>query len=308
MRMPAASVSTTALPATAFGASRLPACPPLRAAPDGPPCRHSQLPAPWLLPHPAAVLHTHSLRRDVPGFKTHLSHYLSVLTLEQMMDALVNYGAVSVVVTVQGFPLGPSMQTIICAPISGPNDPYLDQVVVVVGWQPCQVSGGGGRRGQCSVGSPPSAGYSAYYLPAYLQLANGTNTDCWIVQNRCGPEGVERLLCRQMFARYCLLTSMWGTFPSLTHVLQHASSANNTVGSVHTSMQLEICAAHPPSPSAAGAMCRATLAFSTSPWTRAWTAACCLAPLPLCPSSPGPQCRRCRVRTAPPDAQGSVGH
>ena len=144
--MPAASVSTTALPATAFGASRLPACPPLRAAPDGPPCRHSQLPAPWLLPHPAAVLHTHSLRRDVPGFKTHLSHYLSVLTMEQMMDALVNYGAVSVVVTVQGFPLGPSMQTIICAPISGPNDPYLDQVVVVVGWQPCQVSGWGGRE------------------------------------------------------------------------------------------------------------------------------------------------------------------
>ena len=65
---------------------------------------------------------------------------MNVRTEEQMMNALVNYGAVAITVNAQqGFPTGPTAQVTTCAPISGPSDPNLDHEVVVVGWQPCQV-------------------------------------------------------------------------------------------------------------------------------------------------------------------------
>ena len=66
---------------------------------------------------------------------------MKVLTVDQMMDALTNYGAVAVVVNSQGFPGGPAPKTQVttCAPISGSTDHSLDHNVVVVGWQSCQV-------------------------------------------------------------------------------------------------------------------------------------------------------------------------
>ena len=146
--------------------------------------------------------HTHPTpsRRDSPGFQTHLSHFMSVSSKAEMMNALVNYGAVPTLVS--SFPwattvtlpgqaspcdpiqvgLGPSrcellqmcdsphpvpsqmphlsashcpsksfpscptsscpqpLSTPIRLPApQGPEDPNLDHVVMVVGWQGCQV-------------------------------------------------------------------------------------------------------------------------------------------------------------------------
>ena len=66
---------------------------------------------------------------------------MRVLTVDQMVNALTNYGAVVVVVNANGFPGSPAPKTqvITCAPIYGPNDNNLDHTVVVVGWQSCQV-------------------------------------------------------------------------------------------------------------------------------------------------------------------------
>lgn len=86
----------------------------------------------------------------VPGFKTHLSHYLRVLTEEQMMNALVKFGAVAIVVNAQAWPQSFTTQVMTCPPVTGPTDVNLDHVVVVVGWTPCEVSerGWGGEMGR----------------------------------------------------------------------------------------------------------------------------------------------------------------
>ena len=78
-------------------------------------------------------------RPGIPGFKLNVSHYMSVLSEFEMKNALLNYGAVTVV-TVFSHAVWDQPDSkdpakgIACAPASQPN-----HAVTIVGFKPCEV-------------------------------------------------------------------------------------------------------------------------------------------------------------------------